>query len=291
MYDDDIDDDNAPDIITIKHRGASYALPFLPFIIGDGVLTVGDVRDAAAMRLGVSPPSRVKLLYKGKLLKADNVPAKAVGLKQNSQVMCVVRENFAQEGGSSSELSLDEQAGRPRRRRSTRGGGGGGDSAPGYGAEFLAEPPRHRRHRSPSVARDHGHSPVHDDRPSSSSRPPAAPSPGPHPTAEQRRSPAQLPPSPSLNMAPTPLGKIELLEGYLEAVIRPLCRDYIEDPPRDQKKREFEHRRIGETAMQQVILKADGIDIGGDDFVRQRRKALLGEIEALLGAVDEVAKL
>ena len=229
MYD---DDEEAPDVIIIKNRGASFTLHFRAYAIGDGILTVGDVREAAAARLGVSSARRVKLLYKGKLLKVDHVPAKQVGLKQNSQVLCVVSEDFGLEG-SSSEVSVDE---------------------PVPTATTL-----HRRYSS------------RQGRP-------------------RRRAPAQIPPSANLNTVQSPLAKIEILEMYFDGVIEPLCLDYIEDPPVEQRTREFEHRRINETTMQQLMLKADAIDVEGDEYVRQRRKALIGKIERLLKVVDEVAK-
>ena len=298
MYD---DDNEAPDVIIIKNRGASFTLHFRAYAIGDGILTVGDVREAAAARLGVSSPRRVKLLYKGKLLKVDHVPAKQVGLKQNSQVLCVVGEEFGPEG-SSSEVSVDEAVPvtRSHRRYSTRHGRSGGYDDRLDDPELLSadHPSRNsRRHRSPSSA--HFHAPVHDGR--SPSRPPArSPSRGPpppplppHPAAAaetRRHAPAQIPPSANLNTAKSPMGKIEILEEYFDEVIEPLCLDYIEEPPVDQKTREFEHRRINETTMQQLMLKADAIDVEGDEYVRQRRKALIGKIEKLLKVVDEVAK-
>lgn len=286
------DDDEAPDVIIIKNRGVSFTLQFRAYAIGDGILTVGDVREAAAARLGVSSARRVKLLYKGKLLKADHVAAKSVGLKQNSQVLCVVGEEFGPEG-SSSDMSVDEPVPvtRPHRRYSTRRAGGYDerDVPELLGAE---RPSRNStRHRSPSSA--HFHAPTYDGRPSS--RPPArSPSrgPPPHPAATEnrRRAPAQIPPSANLNTVKSPVNKIEILEEYFDTVIEPLGLDYIEAPPVDQKTREFEYRRISETTMQQLILKADSIDVAGDEFVRQRRKALLGKIEKLMKFVDKVGK-
>ena len=82
---------------------------------------------------------------------------------------------------------------------------------------------------------------------------------------------------------------MEILEKYFDEVIEPLCLDYIEAPPVEQRARDFEHRRINETTMQQLMLKADEIDVEGDEYVRQRRRALIGKIEQLLKVVDVVA--
>ncbi|KAL1961273.1 hypothetical protein VTO42DRAFT_1 [Malbranchea cinnamomea] len=312
------EDDEAPDVIIIKNRGRSFTLEFPAYTIGDGVLSVGDVREAAAARLGVSPARRVKLLYKGRLLKVDDIPAKLVGLKQNSRVLCVVGEDFGPEG-SSSELSVDDEVAssaaegsrpvrRPQRRRSKRLGATYDIHSDDH--ELFTEPPRHRRHRSPSLPREprqlaghsppdlssfldrrplgsslHLHPPFHERRPSS--RPPAR-SPSRGPPAE-RRAPTKVPPSSNPNTAGTPLARVEMLEEYFDTVIEPLCLGYIENPPHDPKTRDFEHKRIGEIAMQQLILKADGINLEGDDYARQRRKALLGKVEKLLKVVDDVA--
>lgn len=327
-YDEIVDDESAPDVIIIKNRGRSSTLHFPAYAIGDGILTVGNVRDAAAHQLDVHPPRRVKLLYKGRLLKDDDVPAKRVGLKQNSQVMCVVSADFGSEATSSSGLEggghgqhapgggggyerLRPTAGEPRSRRPSRRRRGsvydgddddGDGDAPRREPEFLvAEPPRNRRSRSPSSPR---RTPANlspsmgtgrpSSRPSSSSAAARSPSPArsPHsrPPTRPQGSPLAPLPSPSFNAASSSQAKIEILEGYFASVIEPACLEYIDEPPSEPKAREFEHRRLSETAMTQLLLKADEIKIEGDETARQRRKALIDRVHGLLKEVDDAAK-
>jgi hypothetical protein len=85
-------DENEPDIIRLRHRGTTYPLHFPAYAISDGVLTVGALRLEAATKIGNPFPDRVRLLYKGSLLKDDNRTCKAQGLKQNSEVLCVVSD-------------------------------------------------------------------------------------------------------------------------------------------------------------------------------------------------------
>ncbi|PKK52752.1 hypothetical protein CI102_2486 [Trichoderma harzianum] len=66
----------------------------------------------------------------------------------------------------------------------------------------------------------------------------------------------------------------------------PLCRRFIESPPRDAKKRNDEHRRLSESVMQRVILKLDGVDTWGDYELRQRRKELVRQVQNVLNQLD-----
>ena len=78
--------------------------------------------------------------------------------------------------------------------------------------------------------------------------------------------------------------------GYLQRVLIPMCEEYIANPPAEPKKREFEYRKLGETILTQIIMKADGIVPDGDVDVRNARKALIREAQATLKRLDEVAK-
>jgi hypothetical protein len=66
----------------------------------------------------------------------------------------------------------------------------------------------------------------------------------------------------------------------------PLCLDYIDAPPKDPKKREDEYRNLSEIAIQQVLLKLDGIEAQGIHEVRQRRKELVRETHEVLKQLD-----
>ncbi|KAL6694039.1 hypothetical protein J3F84DRAFT_378431 [Trichoderma pleuroticola] len=68
----------------------------------------------------------------------------------------------------------------------------------------------------------------------------------------------------------------------------PLCRRFIESPPRDFIKRVDEHRKLSESVMEQVILKIDDVDIQGDGELRQRRKELVRQFSDVLRQLDDV---
>ncbi|KAJ5648122.1 hypothetical protein N7490_004494 [Penicillium lividum] len=90
-YDPNVDS-SEPDIICLRHRGTIYPLHFRAYAIDDGVLTVGALREEAGRQTGAKHPNQVRLLYKGNLLKDDSRSCKAEGLKQHSEVLCVVSE-------------------------------------------------------------------------------------------------------------------------------------------------------------------------------------------------------
>ncbi|KAJ5084502.1 hypothetical protein NUU61_009081 [Penicillium alfredii] len=84
--------DAEPDILCLRNRGTIYPLHFPAYAIDDGELTVGGLRQEAAAKMGAEQLNCVRLLYKGKLLKDDTRTCKTEGLKQHSEVLCVVSE-------------------------------------------------------------------------------------------------------------------------------------------------------------------------------------------------------
>ena len=99
--------DLAQDILILKHQGATYPLYFTKFDIADGHLKVGELRRTAAKNLEVDDPRRIKLLYKGKSLLEDRCTCKEEGLKQNSELFCVVSSD-PQPRDDSNEASSSE---------------------------------------------------------------------------------------------------------------------------------------------------------------------------------------
>lgn len=77
---------------------------------------------------------------------------------------------------------------------------------------------------------------------------------------------------------------------YLRTELLPLCEAYVAHPPTDPKARDFEHKKLSETILAQVILKADGIEPDGDEIARNARKALVKEAQAALNRLDQAAR-
>jgi hypothetical protein len=82
-----------------------------------------------------------------------------------------------------------------------------------------------------------------------------------------------------------------MLTNYFRTTLEPLCEEYIANPPADFKTREARHKKLSETTMVQVILKADEIELDGDEIARQQRKALIVEVQMVLKEMDEAARL
>lgn len=243
------EDHLSPDIIVLKHRGTTYPLHFPAYAIGDGILTVGDLRKKAARETNTADTRRIKLLYKGKNLKDDSKPAKEMGLKQQSEVMCVVSEVLLSPSDDSDSFTDNESGSNvgahsptSGRRRKRRGKG---------------------KKKSNNLNADSNNSPNASDRPRS-------PMPAPVPT--------------------TPRGKVEALVAEFRREYVPLCLQYIDNPPADEKKRDFEYKRLDETILAKILLKADGIEVEGDEEARADRKALVKEAQAMLKRLDEAKK-
>ncbi|KAL1965366.1 hypothetical protein VTN77DRAFT_5803 [Rasamsonia byssochlamydoides] len=257
----DPSDEEGPDILLLKHRGVTYPLHFPPYAIDDGALTVGEVRRRAAEKTRTSDPRRIKMLYKGRLLKDDAVPCKDEGLKQESEIMCVVTE--VRPGESTSDLSGSDDD-----RLSETISHDSSDHYARHGKNKKNKKKKPKRNQRPA-ADPSSLAPPMDQRPSSSGRSSAAPS-----------------PAPSLQNLRTAQEQVEALAGYFRSSLVPLCEEYIAHPPEDLKARDFEHKRLSETILAQVILKADGIESGD---ARDARRALIKEAQAMLARLDQAA--
>ncbi|KAI7977934.1 hypothetical protein EIK77_009474 [Talaromyces pinophilus] len=266
-------EDESPDILLLKHRGVTYPLHFTPYAIDDGDLTIGEVRRLAAEKTGTADVKRIRILYKGKLLRDDAKPCKDEGLRQNSEVMCVVSEVrpgestsslSGSEGGSRSEaLSLDSRS----NQSPPAGGGGGkkkGNKKKKKKQQYLSPEPTIAEAR-PTPSKDNL-APPSDVRPTSAGRSSAAPS-----------------PAPSLQQFATPIERVDALLRYLRTELTPLCEKHFSHPPTDPKARSYEHKLLNETILSQVILKADSID---SEDARPARRALIKEAQGLLNKLD-----
>ncbi|RAK99013.1 BAG family molecular chaperone regulator [Aspergillus ibericus CBS 121593] len=258
-------EDSEPDTLILKHRKEKYELHFPAYAINDGALSVGQLRQQAAKATRTPDPNRVKLLYKGKLLDNDALPCRSEGLKQQSEVLCVVS---GVEPGESSPSETSEAE-----------------------AERNAESARQeesRRKRSGKAKKRHGKNKKKGKQADGAGTlaPPAEPS-RPSSAAGGSGMPS---PAPSLNAFRTPLEQVDGLLSYLRRELLPLCEEYIANTPTDEKSRTFEYKKLSETILAQVILKADGIEVSAQEGAREARKALIREAQNALDSLDKVNK-
>ncbi|EEH19866.2 hypothetical protein PABG_02125 [Paracoccidioides brasiliensis Pb03] len=325
-------DESEPDVIFLKYRGASHKLNFPAYAIGDGIITVGNVKLAAANALGVADTRQIKLLYKGRLLKDDFARARDVGLKQNSATMCVISRVLPETSSEESILTppplegseIVERSSPPAVNGGSGGGAGSGRRKRRHRERYnntttidakdparnpstsrsrpipMNEQPAQQSPRSPhtpltshprnspnlstpplSATTNNNNSNTNRSFSSSKAQPPSNPSPRP----------SSLPtPSPNLNTIKSPQAKLSLLSEYFHSTLKPLLNEYVEHTPTDQKTRDFEHRKLSETTMAQLILKVDGIEIDGDEEVRQQRRTLILTVQNALKRIDEAQK-
>ena len=112
----DADDPNLPDVLILRHRAETYPLHFRAFSIGEGLLTIGDVRRQAAQATGSTADTcRVTLLYKRRALRDDAAACRDEGLMQNSELTCIVgdqpgRDRSSAIGDDSSDETPQNQA-------------------------------------------------------------------------------------------------------------------------------------------------------------------------------------
>lgn len=307
---------HSPDILVLKHRGTTYPLHLPAFSIGEGELTVGDLRRLAANETKTEDSRRVKLIYKGRRLKDDARACCDEGLKQQSEITCVIsepgtREDVDSSDSADSEEMLENGLGGPRVEvdGTIRGGGG---------SDHSKLPRRKSGHRSGRRKKNSSHQGTSSSNtsprgssgflvptiepsipPLSSSQdsrlPSRAPSP-PRPLIASSSAPpphatSSSPKPPHSSAKPkTPLETFDAILSNYRTNILPKCTSFTTHPPTDEKTRDFEYKKLTETVLQQVIFKLDAIEIDGDEELRAKRKQLVKETQNILSKLDSISK-
>jgi hypothetical protein len=272
--------EDTPDILLLKHRGVTYPRHFPAYAIDDGDLTIGDIRRRAAEKTAATDLQRVKILYKGKLLRDDDVACKDEGLKPQSEIMCIVSD--VRPGESTSVLSASEND------KSEAGlSSSGGQQRPSKNKrknDKKKDKKRKQREAAAATASSDLSSSAVDG--SGGLAPPSFDQHRPTSSSGRSATSSAAPsPSPSLANIRTGNGQVDALLHYLRGELAPMCEAYIASPPTEPKAREYEHKRLSETILAQVILKADGID---SEDARTARRALIKEAQSWLNRIDEV---
>ncbi|KAI9934241.1 hypothetical protein ASPWEDRAFT_107868 [Aspergillus wentii DTO 134E9] len=256
--------DAEPDILLLKHRKTTYPLHFAAYAIDDEILSVGHLRQRAAEATQTSNPNRIKLLYKGNLLNDDARSCKSEGLKQHSEVLCVVSEVQPGERTPSEGSDVEKS-----------------DSIP----EGAKKPAKKSKNKNKNKNRKNKNK--KDE--SSSAAPSPAPSPAPPPKPIGNSS-SLPPPAPNLKAFDSPLDQANALHSYFRSELQGGAEKYVTNTPTEPKARDFEHKKWSETILAQVILKADGIDVTGNEDARAARRALVKEAQTMLNQLDQAVK-
>jgi len=284
---DDKNPERETDVLIFKEKRTNYPTHFPAHSIRDGELRIATVRQAAAKKLGIDDARRIRMFYKGRNLKHDDRSAREEGLRGDgtgSEILVTIGEAAAggyapgaesvpqRAYGSEGEDDDDEDdddvdsgantSGKKKPRK--RGGrkskkktnaSSSGTSTPGYvgqaaGSEYLPIP-------------------SHISNPSSR--------------------PSSTPPKPAAPPA-TAQTKLEAIASKFHTEFVPLAIQFMANPPEEKTKREFEYKKLSESILTQVIFKLDGVETEGDPEARLKRKALVKEVQGMLGELDKVGK-
>ncbi|KIY00248.1 uncharacterized protein Z520_03933 [Fonsecaea multimorphosa CBS 102226] len=294
LHENPIEDPDAPDVILVRYMASVFPVEFPPYSISEETAYVSHLREAVARYLQTDP-RRVRLVYKKRVLKHDGWPLRKYNMKQNSEV-AVIKTEAVDYSDRDSHSSGGEDVPEQNPRRRPRGV----SSVRHRSDENLPQQrPEQRPTASSSFLHPNGHlssgttserqsrtnlRPEPDDRPLRR-EPSRTRGTSPHPSGTSTPVPTSLPAADPN----TPLGKLQTLSDIYHEQWLPLCRKFISNPPSSAQDREREHRKLSESVMTHVILKADAIDVDSTD-ARGFRKGLLNEIQETMKKIDAVAK-
>ncbi|KAI1398480.1 BAG domain-containing protein [Hypoxylon fuscum] len=245
------------DVLLIKSNGVTYPVHFPAYSIGDGKLFVRDVRTRVGLVMDLSDrrSRRLKMLYKGRQLKEQDIPIRDYGVKNNSELMVVVPEGKLsdEEEDSSEEVVVTE------------------DTAQKSGRNKKNKGRKKKKERvSPRESTTNLDLPQREQ-------------------GGRKQSEASIHPSrvPSPTVPSTPREKLEAIRTHFDEELLPLCQQFANSPPKDKKRLEDEHRKLSETVMQHVLLKTDEVETGGSMEIRAQRKELVNYVQDILKELDQ----
>ncbi|KAF2264886.1 BAG domain-containing protein [Lojkania enalia] len=294
---DDKNPERDTDVLIFKNGRTNYPTHFPVHTIRDGDLKIGTVRQAAAKKLDVDDARRIRMFYKGRNLKHDDRTAREEGLRgdgSGSEILCVIGE--AQVGSMAPGLEPIGIPGDTQRAWSE-----GSDeednsdvSDSGSGVPTKKKPRKRggRKNRKGKKSSDASANVSRTNLGYSNSNATGAeflPIPS-HLNAGPRPSSASPAPSPKPSAPQTPIGKLDAIASKFHTELVPLCVTYMNNPPEDKAKRDFEYKKLSETILAQVLLKLDGVETEGDPDARARRKELVREVQNMLHRLDDVVK-
>lgn len=238
---------------------------------------MGDIRDKAAECLEIprGQEGRVKLFFKGRNLKDDGRRARDEGLRSDveSELLCVVGDAPPQRPGESDEDEEDE-----------------GEEI-GEGETGGATPKKKRRNRKKKNKKGKGGG--------SGTATPTSSEPSNIPNPDATYVPSHAPPSKPATPAPglvatpkSPMEQLDAIVSKFHTTLVPQCVTFMQNPPADKAKKEFEHKKLAETVMAQILLKLDAVPVEDDESgkARARRKEIVREVQGMLNSLDDVVK-
>jgi len=90
--------------------------------------------------------------------------------------------------------------------------------------------------------------------------------------------------------AMTALAKVEAIAANFNYQLVPRCIAFMQAPPEEKDKMEYEHKSLTETILRQVLLKVDAVDTKADKEAKAKQKGLVRDVERWFNRLDSFMK-
>lgn len=97
-------------------------------------------------------------------------------------------------------------------------------------------------------------------------------------------------PAPVQRTAPSPADALLQVQDNFVTNLLPCIEAFLTAPPDEPKARDLEYKKLSEVTLAQVLIKLDGVETGGNEELRAKRREIIKLAQGWLNKLDSLHK-